>query len=383
MPHAARIRANEAAWNTVNPVTGDEFDALDEGQYYAIREDGGAYSLTNDLDIGVAGLGIAFNVTAPFAADNVVAHVYQSGGYATWEAGATATFDGSGAVCLFDNSALLSVTNDAEFRLNRTGDYLLRAYNPGSGQQLRLYGDFYANTGSTFTYESGSTADFDAGCALTIAASTTITGGFGYSGAHASTFQTGTTATFQSGAALVCQAGSTVSADSFTLLGTQKVKYTSRSITRIQHTTPQAAAADWVPVNSVAMAWSAVPVNAVPLRIPLRIPHGSTLTAVRVSIQGAGGHAALPATKPTLKIYKISGGSVSQIGATATDASADFAAYETVHDITKSGLTEVIDRATYAYYAVITSEGSTNALDSMVYWGECAVTFTTTAQDED
>lgn len=224
MPHAARIRANEAAWNTINPVLGDEFDALDEGQYLAIREDGGAYSLTNDLDIGVAGLGIAFNVTAPFAADDVVAHVYQSGGYATWEAGATATFDGSGAICLFDNSALLSVTNDAEFRLNRTGDYLLRAYNPGSGQQLRLYGDFYANTGSTFTYESGSTADFDAGCALTIAASTTITGGFGYSGAHASTFQTGTTATFQSGASLVCQSGGTVNLNSgatFTNASTQ------------------------------------------------------------------------------------------------------------------------------------------------------------------
>jgi hypothetical protein len=107
------------------------------------------------------------------------------------------------------------------------------------------------------------------------------------------------------------------------------------------------------------------------LYLPLNnIIDGSTLTSVTVTLagasySGAAGHGgSLPATMPTLKLYRQDQGSPpaqTQIGGTTTDSSANAAAYDAAHSVTISGLSEAVVQ-TKQYYLLLTGEASTNSV---------------------
>lgn len=99
-------------------------------------------------------------------------------------------------------------------------------------------------------------------------------------------------------------------------------------------------------------------------------PHGSTLTAVSVSIL-PDSHGSLPQNMPNLKVYKVNPvtGANTQIGSTQVDPSGSTPVYDVAHLITVSGLSEVIDRATYAYYVDLTAESGTNSDSNTQYLG--------------
>lgn len=93
--------------------------------------------------------------------------------------------------------------------------------------------------------------------------------------------------------------------------------------------------------------------NTKNLSIPLGadiLPHGSTLTAVALRVD-PGAARATSGNRMALKVYKQDvTGAVTQLGSTVRDAGTS-----TAQLITLSGLSEVVDRATYTYYATLTS----------------------------
>lgn len=105
-------------------------------------------------------------------------------------------------------------------------------------------------------------------------------------------------------------------------------------------------------------------------------PHGSTLTSVTVSFQ-PDTHSALPANMPFLRINKLNivTGGGSQLGSDVHDVSANVTAYDQIHSITVSGLSEVIDRTTYVYQAALFIESGSNSDNNTTYWGT-VTTFT-------
>lgn len=134
-----------------------------------------------------------------------------------------------------------------------------------------------------------------------------------------------------------------------------------------------ATTGDW---TYAAGAWTNAVVGTV-LMIPLAIPNGVTVTAVSVLIDPAGGHGALPAVMPSLAFRRraIATGGATVIG-TATDASANVAAYEPAHALTLSGLSEVIDTSIRDYHLFLTAESGANSAVGTVWYGGVSVTWT-------
>lgn len=92
------------------------------------------------------------------------------------------------------------------------------------------------------------------------------------------------------------------------------------------------------------------------------LPHGSSLLEVNVRVAGVLSGATMPTTMPTLQIWKrhVTSGTVTQIGTTTTDATANQAAFEAIHLLTVTGFSETIDRANYVYYALLSSPAGGN-----------------------
>lgn len=110
------------------------------------------------------------------------------------------------------------------------------------------------------------------------------------------------------------------------------------------------------------------------LYYPVVMPPDGTITQVRCLVTGTGGHSALPANMPILRLYSLdSTGTTTQEG-TVTDTSADLGAYETVHWITLSGLSVSLGQD--AYHVDLLGESGANALaDKLVaYQVEITVT---------
>jgi hypothetical protein len=118
------------------------------------------------------------------------------------------------------------------------------------------------------------------------------------------------------------------------------------------------------------------------LYIPLRVPHGATLTAVDVYIQGASGHAGLPSGMPLINLHTVAIDDNEVSLGDIFDSSASTAAFQAVHAITLSGLSHVVDRVNQRLVILLNSESGTNALVGARYIGS-RVTYTTTAYDED
>jgi hypothetical protein len=92
---------------------------------------------------------------------------------------------------------------------------------------------------------------------------------------------------------------------------------------------------------------------------PVDLPHGATLTAVRLVVQGGAGHAALPSTMPQFRIRSVTNGGVAadEVSPVA-DSSADATAFELVHTIEVTGLSVVISNTTKRYTLVFTAEST-------------------------
>lgn len=99
------------------------------------------------------------------------------------------------------------------------------------------------------------------------------------------------------------------------------------------------------------------------------VPVKGKLVEVVAEVDGNGGgtnHTNLPANKPDLELWRTeysAGGAPAQVGATITDPSADFSAYDTNHTIVIPTLTEVIS-STRKYQIRIRGESGANAAAS-------------------
>lgn len=119
------------------------------------------------------------------------------------------------------------------------------------------------------------------------------------------------------------------------------------------------------------------------LLMDLALPPNVVLTSLKAYIDGnAGGgfHAGLPGTKPTLSLIKVDPtiGSITSVLGTATDAPADVGAYELLHTMTISGLSETIS-STKRYMLIVGGETGANALNGKLgLWG-VAVSWTAPA----
>ena len=196
MAHNTRIRSG-GLWITGSTITQDELEQFDQAQYEAINgDDGGTWAPSAVITIGGSGV----TVTGPARLSDVIA--------ATWNAGGLATFTGAATIATFDNSALLTVTDDAEFRLNRAGDYLLRAYNAGTGQKLHLYGDFWVKNGAVLEVKSGGVLSTEAGSTMAVVGDAGFFAGVNFDAASVTTHESGSTDTYESGATLDLDTGS-------------------------------------------------------------------------------------------------------------------------------------------------------------------------------
>lgn len=94
---------------------------------------------------------------------------------------------------------------------------------------------------------------------------------------------------------------------------------------------------------------------------PVHLPHGATLTAARLVIQGGSAHLALPTPMPQFRIRSVTNGgtAATEVSPTA-DSSADVTAFQLVHAIEVTGLSVVISNTTKRYTLIFTGEGSTD-----------------------
>jgi hypothetical protein len=168
------------------------------------------------------------------------------------------------------------------------------------------------------------------------------------------------------------------------MTGTANVTLASRSITRIVETTPVSDTSQWAADPLTFGAFRALDTTANFLYYMIHVPHGVTLTAVSVYLEGLAGHGGLPATMPAVALITVtpSSGSSAITSGPTSDSSANVAAYEAAHAITLSGLSVSIDRTTKRYIVRVSNESSTNSLHYLTVYG-VAVTYTTTAYDED
>lgn len=113
------------------------------------------------------------------------------------------------------------------------------------------------------------------------------------------------------------------------------------------------------------------------------LPDGCALQSLRLYLKGGPSHGALPTGMPQIVLQRIdpAGGAVTTMG-TATDASANVAAYEALHSFalgfSAPGLT--LDKNTYSYRLQLRSEYDTNSQPLLELWGVKA-TFDMTALD--
>ena len=114
-----------------------------------------------------------------------------------------------------------------------------------------------------------------------------------------------------------------------------------------------------------------------------RIPNGATLTTItayhdRVNL------GTMPTTRVTLAVFKrdLTTGTITQLGTTTEDPTANLAAYELHHGfavaIGSGG--EVIDRTKCVYIAVFS--GESGSFTSPTAWHGCTCSFSVTDQDE-
>jgi hypothetical protein len=138
--------------------------------------------------------------------------------------------------------------------------------------------------------------------------------------------------------------------------------------------------------KQVAVATAAV-TNDDALYLPFDPPHGATLSAFFFWFKvPVGPHGALPSVMPRVVLTKtdLTTGTVTTISS-LSDPSATVGAYETLHNISAFGGTEVIDRTKYRYDFTFFGEydgGGANGLDGIVALGAQVIYSPLTAVDQ-
>jgi len=120
------------------------------------------------------------------------------------------------------------------------------------------------------------------------------------------------------------------------------------------------------------------------LYLPFDPPHGATLSAFFFWFDvPVGPHGALPSVMPRVVLTKtdITTATVTSI-TSLSDTTATVGAYETVHNISAFGGTEVIDRTKYRYDFTFFGESGTNGLDGIVALGAQVIYSPLTALDQ-
>lgn len=114
------------------------------------------------------------------------------------------------------------------------------------------------------------------------------------------------------------------------------------------------------------------------------IPHGVTLNEVHVSINPAGGHGGLSFTKPNFIVTRqdLVTGAFTTI-ATGTDSTASVGAYEAIHYVSATGLSEAIDRSTKGFKIYMLGEIGGDAENNLVVYGAVKLVYTRTLAGED
>ncbi len=119
--------------------------------------------------------------------------------------------------------------------------------------------------------------------------------------------------------------------------------------------------------SSNGQAWLQTDVtSAGTLRFHMPLPDFGKMTALTLTVDGGSAHGALPATMPRIALIKIAhivgNASISETTiATLTDASANVAAYELIHTISITGLSETLS-VNADWLIVIEGETGANSL---------------------
>lgn len=95
------------------------------------------------------------------------------------------------------------------------------------------------------------------------------------------------------------------------------------------------------------------------------LPRTGTITGVRANVFGAWAsavHGALPSSMPSIQLWKMNAqsGALAQVGSTATDTSANVAAYEVAHQLSIASISQTIEG--FVFFVLVRGEDDTNAL---------------------
>lgn len=121
--------------------------------------------------------------------------------------------------------------------------------------------------------------------------------------------------------------------------------------------------------NALGFAQGGSPAGADKILIPIQRPHSNGLTklsTVTISLRPANGHGGLPATQPTLAVFRqTKGASAAATLATTTLALGSVGAYEVSQHVALS-TNHVVDEDS-SYYVHCTGEGGANAIAGLLY----------------
>jgi hypothetical protein len=232
-------------------------------------------------------------------------------------------------------------------------------------------GKITAGSGTSVEVQSGGTLQVDAGASCTVACLAAFSGGALFS-AGAVGFSVAVTFTSTIGLN-----GTATVNGTFTMAGAGKILLGNRSLERIStnvmRTENAATSAQWQ--LSVAVGDTCDQ--------ELDIPHGATLTDVRVGV--GTGHSPPAGTKVQLQIIRrdLIGG-LTQLGGTATDPNTG-SGYNFSHTFTFSAggggaINAVIDRTQYRYFATVIGETGSGAV-AVLMAGATAI-FTPASYDD-
>jgi hypothetical protein len=171
----------------------------------------------------------------------------------------------------------------------------------------------------------------------------------------------------------------TISIDDLTVGGTDRLKYGSRTVSGYPALYASAVGADWA-FNTTDALWHTTATAGNNIWFPVKLPRSCTVTTVAALVQGAAGHAGLPAVMPTVQLFTRSVFSDTATAAGgATDTSASTGAYQAGHAITNSALSVSIDQ--HVCFVRVSNESGANALSGFKLLA-IALSFTMTDQHE-
>jgi hypothetical protein len=144
-----------------------------------------------------------------------------------------------------------------------------------------------------------------------------------------------------------------------------KLKYTSRSVTRLQPIIPQVidlAYWNWR-AAAPALYWRNLTAGTACQIELTKLAHNSTVNDLRVRFQGGGGHVGMPANKPSFRLYKVDVDNVyTALGAATPDPTTTVPNFEAIHSVSVdiTGLSFVADLELYRYILFINAESGAN-----------------------